>query len=343
LSRDSLTAMGVLSAFRTTRRPPLIQTAKATIAMIAAWLIVGWLIPGQLPVFAAIAAILVVLPSVNQSFGRAVERSIGVVLGVLVATGIALLFGQNRWIILVTIVVAMIVSWVLKVTTTTSNQVAISAMLVLALGSASPQYALDRVIETVIGVMIGCAVNALVVAPVAIAPVVQAVAQLGNAVADGLERLAIGLEHPQSGADVDALMAAARELRPIRDAAERAIHECEESLTFNPRGSAHRPQLDAMTGLVGHYSPIVTQIIGMTRAYRDHYDSALHTDAAVAAIAEQLRRAANDARRVVTSTTEVRPALTAPLVIITPGPHWILVGALLEDLRRIRLELLDEV
>src|SRR6218665_1883829 len=94
---------------------------------------------------------------------------------------------------------------------------------------------------------------------------------------------------------------------------------------------------------VGHYSPIVTQIIGMTRAYRDHYDSALHTDAAVAAIAEQLRRAANDARRVVTSTTEVRPALTAPLVIITPGPHWILVGALLEDLRRIRLELLDEV
>src|SRR6218665_2188994 len=129
----------------------------------------------------------------------------------------------------------------------------------------------------------------------------------------------------------------------IGDGGEGAIHECEESLTFNPRGSAHRPQLDAMTGLVGHYSPIVTQIIGMTRAYRDHYDSALHTDAAVAAIAEQLRRAANDARRVVTSTTEVRPALTAPLVIITPGPHWVLVGALLEGLRRIRLELLDEV
>ena len=37
------------------------------------------------------------------------------------------------------------------------------------------------------------------------------------------------------------------------------------------------------------------------------------------------------------------PALTAPLVIRPPSSaHWILIGSLMEDLRRIRGELVDE-
>jgi hypothetical protein len=35
------------------------------------------------------------------------------------------------------------------------------------------------------------------------------------------------------------------------------------------------------------------------------------------------------------------PALTAPLVVTTPNAeHWILLGSLLEDLRRVREEIL---
>lgn len=342
--------MGITDTFRASRRVPILQVAKASVATIAAWLLAGWLIPGQLPVFAAIAALLVVQPSVNQSLGKAIERSIGVILGVLVATGLSLVFGQNSWVVLVAIMSAMLVAWSLKMTPGTSNQVAISAMLVLALGSSSPQYSLDRVIETLIGAAIGIVVNALIVPPVALAPARRDISLLGGELAASLDRLASALESPQSAGDLQRLMVEARLMRPMRDAADASISTGEESLTLNPRRSAHRTELTELRTLLDRLSPIVTQVIGMTRAFFDHYDAALADEPTVQAIAEQLRRAAHDVRLAVhladvdpEPMTSAIPALTSPLVVSPPrSGHWILIGSLMEDLRRIRAELVDE-
>jgi uncharacterized membrane protein YccC len=339
--------MGITATFRATKRVPILQVLKSAVATIAAWLVAGWLIPGPLPVFAAIAALLVVQPSVNQSLGKAVERSIGVILGVIIATGIALAFGQSTWVILVAIVVAMLVAWALKMTPGTSNQVAISAMLVLALGASSPEYALDRVLETLIGAAIGIVVNALLVPPVAVAPARDALARLGGELAASVDRLAHALETPLTPAELESLMIEARLLRPMRDGADAAIHDGQESLTLNPRRSAHREELAQLRELLEQLSPIVTQLIGMTRAFADHYDASLHDEPTVRAIAEQLRRVAHDVRlaaRVAEPEpeplTSETPALTSALVIAAPkSAHWILVGSLMEDLRRIREEL----
>ena len=77
-----------------------------------------------------------------------------------------------------------------------------------------------------------------------------------------------------------------------------------------------------MRELLERLSPIVTQVIGMTRAFVDHYDEALADEPTVRAIAEQLRRAAHDVRLAVhiaevdpEPLTSAIPALTAPLVI----------------------------
>src|SRR5215218_6114603 len=261
--------MRVMATFRASRRQPWLQVVKSAVATIAAWVIAGWLIPGPLPVFAAIAALLVVQPSVNQSLGKAVERSIGVILGVVIATGISLVFGQSTWIILLAIVIAMLVAWALKMTPGTSNQVAISAMLVLALGASSPEYALDRVIETLIGAAIGIVVNALVVPPVALTPARRDLALLGGELAASLDRLASALESPQSPAGLEELMVEARLMRPMKDAADASIATGEESLTLNPRRSAHRSELAELRALLERLSPIVTQVIGMTRAFFD--------------------------------------------------------------------------
>jgi uncharacterized membrane protein YccC len=342
--------MAITGTLRASKRVPILQVVKAAIATIAAWLIAGWLIPGPLPVFAAIAALLVVQPSVNQSFGKAIERSIGVILGVIIATGISLVFGQSSWIILVAIVVAMLVAWALKMTPGTSNQVAISAMLVLALGASSPEYALDRVLETLIGAAIGIIVNALVVPPVALTPARRDLALLGGELAASLDRLASALESPQSSGGLEQLMLEARLMRPMRDAADASIADGEESLTLNPRRSAHRTELSELRALLERLSPIVTQVIGMTRAFFDHYDGALAAEPTVRAIAEQLRRAAHDVRLAVhladvdpEPLTSALPALTSPLVVSPPkSGHWILIGSLMEDLRRIRAELVEE-
>ena len=339
--------MGITATFRAAKRAAFLQVAKTAIATIAAWLVAGWLIPGSLPVFAAIAALLVVQPSVNQSFGKAIERTVGVILGVLIASGLSWAFGQATWVIIVAIAVALLISWALKMTTMTSNQVAISAILVLALGAGSPEYPLDRVLETLIGAAIGIIVNALIVPPVAVAPAREKVARLGAELAAAADRLADALETPQTPAQLESLMIEARLLRPMRDAADAAIAEGEESLMLNPRRSAHRRELAALRGLLDRLSPIVTQVIGMTRAFADHYDDALHEEPTVRAISEQLRRVAHDVRLAVRVTepepepiTSETPALTSPLVIAPPrSGHWILIGSLMEDLRRIREEL----
>ena len=342
--------MGFTGTFRASRRIPVLQVLKASVATIAAWLITSWVMPGPLPIFAAIAALLVVQPSVNQSFGKAIERSVGVILGVIVATGLSLAFGEHAWVVLVAIVAAMLIAWGLKMTPGTSNQVVISAILVLALGAASPEYSLQRIVETLLGAVIGVVVNVLIVPPVAVAPARRDLGLLGGELAASLERLAAALESPPSPAQLQGLLLEARLMRPMRDAADASIADGEESLTLNPRRSAHRTELAEMRALLDRLSPIVTQVIGMTRAVFDHYDPALAAEPTVQAIAEQLGRASHDVRLAVhladvepEPLTSAIPALTAPLVVRPPtSAHWILVGSLMEDLRRIREELLTD-
>jgi uncharacterized membrane protein YgaE (UPF0421/DUF939 family) len=341
----------LLEAFRASRRQPWLQVAKSAIATIVAWLVAGALFPEHLPVFAAIAALLVVQPSLNQSVSKAIERTVGVVAGVIVASVLALAFGQTTWVILTAIAAALLIAWLLKMTTGTSNQVAISALLVLGLGAATPGYAVDRVLETIIGAVIGFVVNLALVPPVALVPANRAVDALGAEVAASLDRLADALAAPQAPGQREELMIAARLLRPMVSTADAALTTAAESLTLNPRGRRRRDELERLEATLRRFAPIVTQVIGMTRAFYDRYDDGLAAEPAVRAIADQLRRAAHDVRRTARRavadpaepSTASLPALTAPLAVGAPASgHWILVGSLLEDLRRIHETLSDE-
>ncbi|PKI91181.1 hypothetical protein CW368_07945 [Actinomycetales bacterium SN12] len=338
------------AALRSARRAPLLQVLKSAAATIAAWLIAGWLIPGPLPVFAAIAALLVVQPSVNQSLSKALERSAGVIFGVVIAVLLSLLLGGQSWVVLAAVVVALLAAWAMRASSGTANQVAISAVLVLALGSSNPDYALDRIVETLIGAAIGFVVNVAVVPPVLSAPARRDIGMLGRELAASLDRLGDALPTTRTAAQLQELMLEARLLRPMKDAAEASLTAAEESLSLNPRRGRHRDDLAQLREVFDRLSPVVTQVIGITRAYIDHYEDSLATDPTVQAIAEQLHRAGHDVRLAVQSAEEIPdartapvPALTTPLVVRPPASdHWILVGSLMEDLRRIHSELRDE-
>lgn len=330
------------------KRAPLLQVVKTSVAAVLSWIVASLILPAELPIFAAIAALLVVQPSVNQSFGKAIERSVGVISGVVVATLLSVVLGQHAWVVMLAILVAVLLAWSLRMTTGTSNQVAISAMLVLALGASSPEYAWDRIIETLLGAALGFVVNVVIVPPVLVSPVRENVILLGNELAATLERLATALSEPQSSGDRERLMIEARLLRPMKDAAVDAIEEGEESLSLNPRKSAHRDQLRELREVTDRFGPVVTRVIGMTRAFRDHYDERLYEEPTLRAIADQLTRAAHDLRLIMRPSipdpepmTSEFPALTAPLQVKPPqSTHWVLIGSLMEDLRRIREELL---
>lgn len=335
---------------RAATRIPFLQIIKTAAAMVIAWAAAAFIIPGELPVFATIAALLVVQPSVNQSVGRAVERSIGVIFGVVVAYVIGLGFGTNSWIILLSIVASLIIAWALRLTPGTANQVPITAMLVLSIGAANPEYAFARIIETVLGAAIGVIVNIAIVPPVLTAPARAAVLALGNEIAATLDRLAVALTSRLTPGERDALLIEARLLRPMEAKATAALTAANESLTLNPRQSKHRAVVQHDEELYARLRPLITRTLGMTRAFHDHYDDRLMDEPTIAAIAEELRRAAHDLRLLsrdpdappVEPSTETAgiPVLTAPLVISTPNPrHWVLLGSLMEDLRRIHSEI----
>ncbi|WP_233265430.1 FUSC family protein [Leifsonia sp. AG29] len=331
-------------------RTPFLQVAKTAAAMIISWGVAWLLLPGELPVFATIAALLVVQPSVNQSIGRAVERSIGVIVGVVVAYLIGLAFGTNSWIVLLAVVASLLLAWALKLTPGTANQVPISAMLVLSIGATNPGYAFARIIETVIGAAIGVIINLVVVPPVLTGPAREAVLALGNEIAATLDRLGTALTTPQTSGQRDALLIEARLLRPMEKKADTALTAARESLTLNPRQSRHREELEHDEALFERLKPLINRSIGMTRAVHDHWDDGLLDEPTMSAVAEELRRASHDLRLLTrdpeapdsepdTLTAGV-PVLTAPLVITTPNPqHWVLLGSLMEDLRRVHSEI----
>lgn len=322
---------------------------KTSVAVIVAWLLSNLLLGQQLPIFAAIAALLVVQPSVNQSLAKGVERSIGVILGVLLAYGAGIVFGVSTWIVLAIVVVSLLLAWALRLTPGSANQIPISAMLVLAIGGAqNTEYAIERVLETLIGCVVGLLINALIVPPVLSGPAHHAVVRLATLIAATLDALAVALTRPQTTAELATMLENARALRPLQLQAQAAITGAEESLLLNPRRGVHRQSIESDQVLMRKLAILVTRVLGLARAVHDRYDDGLPNEPIVRSIAQELSRAAHDLRLLAAHRggdlegyeTGEPPVLTAPLVIATPHPeHWILVGSLMEDIRRVREEI----
>jgi hypothetical protein len=155
----------------------------------------------------------------------------------------------------------------------------------------------------------------------------------------------------------------ARSLRSLEASASAAVATGAESLTFNPRRGTQSIALDRETELLNRGRVLTRRIIGMSRAFRDHYDANLYNEPTVLEIARELSRAAHDlvlladqndaaassgrgdSRSTVPEAPpeDLLPALTAPLMIPRPHPqHWVLIGSLMEDMRRVREEITGE-
>jgi len=315
-----------------------VQVAKTAAATLLAWFACSLVFPEQLPVFGAIAALLCVQPSVTQSLGRAVERVIGVIAGVAVASGASFVFGGASWLFIVAIIAAAFIGWLAKMTTPSSNQIAITAMLVLAIGGSTPEYAIERIVETAIGAAIGILVNAVIAAPVLVTPAHDALLELRERTAEAMDRLAVELDGDSETSDLRGALVEARALREqLQEVVER-LTASSESLALNPRRSRWKDAAERDQAMARLLNPIVQQVAGMTRAVHDHAAPGLLEEPAIAGIAEELRRAAHDLRTLgEPSAGSEPPALTRPFTVVQPHPlHWIVLGSLLEDLRRIR-------
>jgi uncharacterized membrane protein YgaE (UPF0421/DUF939 family) len=112
-------------------------------------------------VLASLGAVLVVQVTVRATLARTIQLTIGVSVGLAIAVLVGNAVGLRWWSIGLVVLGGLMIGELLRLGAS-SSQVAISALLAYSLSSA---YGAVRAVDTVVGAVIGAAVNLLVPPP----------------------------------------------------------------------------------------------------------------------------------------------------------------------------------
>jgi hypothetical protein len=219
-----------------------VHAARVTVAVILSWLIAEWAGLSSAPYMASLACLLYLQPSVYESFTRAMQRLVGVVLGVGLAVAVFTVAGVNALIVGLVVFVGLCAATVMRLGPGGSVQIAASGLIVLSITSTNPGYPGQRILETMVGVGVGLVV-VTVTAPPTVGPAERAAATLVSQASLVLSMLGEVLAQGWSRASGEAVAEHARQLRDISDEARVSIERASETLRFNPRGGSARQAL----------------------------------------------------------------------------------------------------
>lgn len=242
--RDSVRAWPA----RLRREPAVGQTVRSTLAATISYVVALQLSSEPAPLTAPLTALLVVQVTLYSTLTTGIRRVNSVVAGVLLAIGFSALVGLTWWSLGLIILASLIVGRIVRVSEFVP-EVAISAMLVLGVTRVGDT-AWDRVLETLIGAVVGLLFNVLFVPPVWVGTAGESVQDLARR----MRRLLLGigeqLRSPTPVARAAAHLHEARRLDNDIADVDAALRQAEDSLRLNPRvkeGLLHRVVL--RTGL----------------------------------------------------------------------------------------------
>ncbi|MER6676644.1 aromatic acid exporter family protein [Streptomyces sp. NPDC000983] len=230
------------------RDPVVVQTLRSAVAAMVAYVIALHLSPEKAPLTAPLTALLVVQVTLYATLTNGVRRVNSVVAGVLVAIAFSLLVGLTWWSLGLLIIASLGVGHLVRVDEYVP-EVAISAMLVLGVTTVGDT-AWARVLETLIGAVVGLACNLLLAPPVWVDEASESVEDLARRLRQLMLRMG---EQAAGHTPVERAAARLHEARRLdHDIAEvdAALRQAEDSVRFNPRvreGLLHRVVL--RTGL----------------------------------------------------------------------------------------------
>ncbi|MCC9136878.1 aromatic acid exporter family protein [Pontibacter silvestris] len=244
-----------------------LQIAKTAFAAALSWSIATSLLHSEYPYFAAVAAIITVQVTVADSVDKATQRIIGIIGGVLLSMLLGHWFKIGAISIFFIILIGMGISKALRMNPQIISQVAISSLLVLAFGQTREGYALERIIETIIGSAIAVFINALIIPQNAVPDVEKNILTFSNLSAATLISLTtlldyMGIDRKTGRSEVDALIKEAEKCRKTLDLAG-------QSLKYNPLLTHKRVRLSQLTQTIKQLESITIQIRGIRRSLAD--------------------------------------------------------------------------
>jgi uncharacterized membrane protein YgaE (UPF0421/DUF939 family) len=214
--------------------PLVAQTLRSTAAATLAYIAALWLTDVRAPLLAPLTALLVVQVTLFATLTSGVRRVNSVVAGVVLATGFSALVGLSWWSLGLLILFSLGMGHLVRVGEFVP-EVAISAMLVLGVTQVT-ETALDRVLETVIGAVVGLLFNVVFVPPVWVRSASEDIEDQARRMRELLVRL--GQEAGERHTPVARAAAKLDEARQLdQDVAvvDASLTQAEESLRFNPR------------------------------------------------------------------------------------------------------------
>ncbi|MGK5532919.1 FUSC family protein [Streptomyces sp. URMC 129] len=214
--------------------PVVVQTLRSSAAATLAYLVALGLTDVTAPLLAPLTALLVVQVTLFATLTTGVRRVGSVVAGVLVAAGFSTLVGLSWWSLGLLILTALGIGHLLRVDEFVP-EVAISAMLVLGVTQIA-ETALDRVVETAIGAVVGLACNIVFVPPVWVGSASQDIEEQAHRMRTLLVQLGEEAEEERLPVHrVAEKLERARQLDQDIAQVDASIIQAEESLRFNPR------------------------------------------------------------------------------------------------------------
>src|SRR4051794_18228381 len=175
-------------------RGAVLWSLRITVAAVASYVVALLLFPGTQPLLAPLTAMLVVQVTPVSLLASGLDRVVAVVGGVSLAIAFAAVVPLEWWSLGILIFLSITLGQVLRLRANLI-EVAISAMLVLGVGSVAAEAAAgQRIAETLVGAAVGIAANLLFPPRVPTSDAGREIESLADAISDLLRRSADGME-----------------------------------------------------------------------------------------------------------------------------------------------------
>lgn len=248
----------------------LLLAVKSAIAVALAW-IAGSLLPGAVDdyaFYAPLGAIISMMPTIMGSLRTSLQSVGGLALGIGTAWAIIALGIPGIAGVAIAVGLGVVLAGI-RGLGPGRDYVPITALFVLLLGGAAAnQYAIGYISQMGVGMIIGVAVNLLLLPPLRLTQVSTELSQLRTTMADILDDIARALveEWPPDHSGWTTRMST---LNSLVDEAAPVIADARESQRLNPRAKRHRhdasrdsADLDAIAVLTRHLLDLGEAISG---------------------------------------------------------------------------------
>ncbi len=229
-------------------RPPgtYFTIVKAALAAGLAFEVARHFGPMRFAFLAPVVALFTVQGSALGTLGQGVQRVIGNVVGVALASVWVELVGVSWWSLSVALFAALVGARMLPLGNVGQVQVALAVLLTVAISPGAAGYGVWRVLDTVIGGLVGIGIGVLLPERPAFGPARAAQDTWTLGVAVQLEAVAAELDRPADRLSAGAshnFIGSSRALHQLAANGRTATLIAAEGVFFNPRGRREQHEL----------------------------------------------------------------------------------------------------